>query len=86
MIAEGRPPKVRALDEEGMMLPSPALSAIPAAPMVRGSRPNSLLRTTRAVEPPREMWTISRKVVSPDTILPLVLGVRTGDAPQVPTQ
>ena len=32
--------------------------------MVRGSRPNSLVRMTRTEWPPREMWTISRKVVS----------------------
>ncbi len=80
----GRPPKVRVAGE--VIAPSPALKPMPAAPTVSGSLPNSLLRTIRAVEPPREMWTISRRVVSPEMILPSGLSAMTGDAPHVPTQ
>ena len=65
---EGRPPKVRVLAEAGLISPPPDVRAMLAAPMVSGSVPNSFERTMRTVGPPREMWTISRKVVS---VLPI---------------
>ncbi len=58
---------------EVMALPSPR-RAMEAASMVRGSTPNSLVRTTRTAGPPMEMWTISRRVtpvVSSALSLPL---------------
>jgi hypothetical protein len=72
MTTEARPPKVRGVGEV-MALPSPR-RAMEAASMVRGSTPNSLVRTTRTAGPPMEMWTISRRVtpvVSSALSLPL---------------
>ncbi len=47
MVMEGCPPKVSAVAVPGVMALVPELRAIWAAPMVRGSRPNSLVRMTR---------------------------------------
>ncbi len=86
MVTEGRPPKVRALAEaRSISLPVVRSAMLPAL-MVRGSRPNSLERMMRTREPPRETWTISRKVVSAAPNLALGLGSATGEVAQVPTQ
>jgi hypothetical protein len=68
---------------------APELRAICAAPTVSGSRPNSLVSTTRTEGPPMEIWTISRRVVPSVPGAPnLALGflAAMGDAAQVPTQ
>ena len=83
------PLKVRAVAVPGVMAEVPELRAICAAPMVRGSRPNSLVRMTRTEGPPMEMWTISRRVVpsvpgAPN--LPSGFLAAIGEAAQVPTQ
>ena len=53
--------------------------------MVRGVAPCSLVRTTRRVEPPRETWTIWRRVVGMVKAL-WSLARATGAVPQVATQ
>src|SRR4051794_19552201 len=89
MVIEGLPLKVSAVAVAGVMAEVPELRAIWAAPMVRGSRPNSLVRMTRTEGPPMEMWTISRRVVpsvpgAPN--LPSGFLAAMGEAAQVPTQ
>ena len=89
MTMEGLPLKVRAVELAAVMSLVPALRAIWAAPMVRGSTPNSLVRMTRIEGPPMEMWTISRRVVpsvpgAPN--LPSGFLAAIGEAAQVPTQ
>ena len=64
MVTEVRPPKVRPAEETRLMVLPPWLMATWAAAMVSGSVPNSLVKTTRRMGPPRETWTISRIVVS----------------------
>ena len=53
--------------------------------MVRGVVPSSLVRTTRTVEPPRETWTIWRRVVGMVKAW-WSLAWATGAVPQVATQ
>jgi hypothetical protein len=60
MVMAGRPPKVSARSAVGVIALPPALRATWAAATLSDSVPNSLVRTTRTLLPPREMWTISR--------------------------
>jgi len=86
---DGFPLKVSGTALVGVMAEASVLRAIWAAPTVRGSRPNSLVKMTRTVGPPMEMWTISRRVVpsvpgAPN--FPVGFLAAIGDAAQVPTQ
>jgi hypothetical protein len=89
MMMEVCPPKVSGIALAVVMPLAPELRAICAAPMVSGSRPNSLVRVTRTEEPPRETWTISRRVVPSVPGAPNLapgLFAAMGEAAQVPTQ
>jgi len=66
MLTLSRPPKVKGATAPcavSMVLP-PLLIATLAGPIRSGSVPNSLVKTTRMREPPRETCTISRRVIS----------------------
>ena len=88
MTIDGAPPNVSGFALPAVMSPAPELRAIWAAPMVRGSRPNSLVKTKRTEGPPMEMWTISRRVVpsvpGAPNLAPGFLAAM-GDVAQVPT-
>jgi len=67
MMLPGCPLKARGMEELGLMAPvglgAAAGRAAAAWSMMRGLTPSSLVRTTRRVGPPRETWTIWRRVV-----------------------
>jgi hypothetical protein len=89
MMTKSFPAKVMGAAVPGVMALAPALRAIWAAPIVSGSRPNSLVRTIRMDGPPMEMWTISRRVVpsvpgAPN--VPAGFFAAMGEVAQVPTQ
>ena len=90
MVMAGWPLKVRGTEELGWMAPDGlglvgAGRATADSSMVRGVAPCSLVRTTRRVEPPRETWTIWRRVVGMVKAL-WSLARATGAVPQVATQ
>ncbi len=75
-------------EEPGWMAPAAgqgAGRAAAASSMMRELVPSSLVRTTRRVEPPRETWTIWRRVVGMVKAW-WALAWATGAVPQVATQ
>jgi hypothetical protein len=87
MVMPGWPLKVRATEELDWMAPGVpgAGRAAVAASRMRGVAPYSLVRTTRRVEPPRETWTIWRRVAGMRKDL-WSLARGKGAVPQVATQ
>src|ERR1700722_6219525 len=80
------PPNVRSCKDAASMLLKPALVAMLAASMRRGSVPNSLVRRTRTALPAIEVCTISRRVDSTSVGIVCHGSPSKGEAAHVPTQ
>lgn len=85
MVMAGWPLKVSGTLVPGWIAPAAAGRAAAASSMARELVPSSLVRMTRMVEPPRETWTIWRRVVGMVKAWG-ALAWATGAVPQVATQ
>jgi hypothetical protein len=62
IVTDGWPANISAAPEPGAIAESVVRGAMRAAAILNGFVPNSFVKTTLNLEPPRLVWTISRSV------------------------